>query len=145
MCPQVMDDLHIDCTSQSLLNPALCSRALCLPTPMKKPLYLPSEHHHFFPSQSYPLCLPLCLVPSKVFPIFCKAAWAELLGLDRSAWRERERHCGLLWGTVTCRTETGLTLMLMVFRCCGGVGSLYQSFVGEQRLSGVQESLGEVV
>lgn len=51
-----MDDLHMDCTSQSLLNLALRSRALSVPTPMKKPLYLPSGHHHFFPNQSYNLC-----------------------------------------------------------------------------------------
>lgn len=96
MYPQVMDDLHIDNTSQSLLNPALRSRALSLPTPMKKPLHPPLGHHHFFSSQSHTLrergagCV--CAGSPPRSPS-CPA----VLGLDRSVWRER--HWGLLWGT----------------------------------------------
>lgn len=75
VCPQVVDDLHTDCTSQSLLNLSLHSRALSPPTSMKKPLYLPPGHHHCFPSQFYALCergacYHPCLVPCKISPIF---------------------------------------------------------------------------
>lgn len=102
VCLQVKDDLHTDCTSQSLLNPALCSRALSPPTPMKKPLYLPLGHHHFFPSQSYTLCERgavgiLAWSPAKSPASSQGCLGRAVLGLDTSAWQER--HQGLLWGT----------------------------------------------
>lgn len=148
MCPQVMDDLHIDHTTQSLLNLALHSSTLSLPTLIKNSLYLPLGHHHFFPSQSYTLgergmCLQLSLVPSKVSPSSAGLLGQSCAGADQGCL-EGEALGAAVGQMVGCRTETGLTPMLVVFRCCGAGGHLYQSFFGEQRFSGVQESPGEV-
>lgn len=79
----------------------------------------------------------LCLVPSKVSLMSCCAGAGQVC-LEGEALGAAVGH------RVGCRAETGLAPMLMVFRCCSAVRSLCHSFLGEQRLSGVPESLGEV-